>query len=466
MADPMAIADRLQAILGPSGLVPGPELAQRPAFPPYSCGSPLLVRPASTAELSAVLALCHETRTPVVVHGGRTGLVGGCTSGPGDLVVSTERLTAMAPVDVTGRTLEAGAGVTIAAAQAAAEDAGLLLAVDWGARGTATVGGGIATNAGGNQVFRYGMMREQVLGLEAVLADGTILSSMGRVIKNNAGPDPRQILIGSEGCFGVITRAVLRLRPRMPQRSTALVALQRFDCVPRLLDRLESGMDGRLTSFEAMWRGFHAPAARILARPPVDPQSPFVVLCEASGSDEAELSARMEGVLADLLGSGDISDAVIAGSERERADFWAIRDNVGVLFQLPNATLFDVSLPIAAMADYTADLEQSVRAAFGEVPFMLFGHLADQNLHIAFALPDDLASTHHRAEALVYDPLSRIPGASMSAEHGIGLLKRPWLGRTRTPEEIAIMRRLKAALDPAGILNPGLVVAQDVADGS
>ena len=250
----------LAGIVGPEGIVADAAVAALGAMPPYSCGADLLVRPATTEQLSRIMRLCHERGQRVVVHGGRSGLAGGCSSEPGDVIVSLERLNGL-DIDVAGRTATAGAGVIIQTLQEEARDRGLLFAVDWGGRGSATVGGAISTNAGGSQVLRYGMMRDQVLGLEVVLADGTILSSLSRVLKNNAGYDLKQWFIGSEGTLGIITRAVLRLRPLLPAGATALIAVEHYEALAPLLAQLEADLDGRLTSFEVMWRSFYERAA-------------------------------------------------------------------------------------------------------------------------------------------------------------------------------------------------------------
>ena len=447
------IAAELGRIAGAGAVIAGAEVGERIGMPPYRCGADLLVRPSTTEQLSAILHHCHAHGQPVVTHGGRSGFAGGCSSEAGDLIVSLERMNDLA-IDAAERIAVAGAGVVIERLQQAAREADLLFAVDWGGRGSATVGGAISTNAGGNQVLRYGMMREQVLGLEAVLADGTIVSSMSRVIKNNAGYDLKQLFIGSEGTLGIVTRAVLRLRPLPSARATALVALERFGTMASLLGRLEGGLDGRLTSFEAMWRSFHEAAAEILPAPLFEKSPPFMVLVEATGSDAAELEERLVSLLGDAIGDGLAADALIAKSESERSGWWAMRDNFRSLARLAPMAVFDVSVPNTEVPDYLAEVERALARDVGEARMAVFGHLGDQNLHL---IVGHGAAGKEAAEAAVYGALEG-RGGSMSAEHGVGLAKRDWLHVSRSPAEVSLMRQLKAGLDPKGILNPGRII--------
>lgn len=446
----------LAQIVGVDGIVANAAVAERAAMQPYRCGSDLLARPATTEQLSRIMRLCHQRGQPVVVHGGRSGLSGGCSSEPGDLIVSLERMTEL-EIDATGRTATAGAGVVIQTLQEEARAQDLLFAVDWGGRGSATVGGAVSTNAGGNQVMRYGMMREQVLGLEAVLADGTIVSSMSRVLKNNAGYDLKQLFIGSEGTLGIVTRAVLRLRPLLSACATTLIAVDRYEALAPLLARLEAGLDGRLTSFEVMWRSFYEGAAGALPKPPLATRHPYVVLAEARGADESELSERMVESLGTALQDGLVTNALVAKSESERADWWSIRDNFRGLLPLAPFTVFDVSVPTHAVPEYLAEVEAALMAEMGAAPIAVFGHLGDQNIHLIVGHGPDGERGKAIAEGAVYRALQG-RGGSMSAEHGVGSAKRDWLPVSRSPSEIELMRRMKACFDPKGILNPGRVI--------
>jgi FAD/FMN-containing dehydrogenase len=338
----------------------------------------------------------------------------------------------------------------------------LFLPLDLGARGSATIGGNISTNAGGNRVLRYGMTRDLVIGIEAVLADGTVISAMRPLMKNNTGYDLRQLFIGSEGTLGIVTRAILRLRPAPVSQDTAFVGVGSFDGVARLLRRLERRLGGAMSAFEVMWSDFHdlVTSAPARGRPPLAGRHPFYVLIESLGGEEAADAARFEAALAEALEDGDIEDAAIARSGAERAALWALRDDVGQTSRDGPIIAFDVSLPIATMEAYVDTVRAACVARWPDLtPPWVFGHLGDGNLHIlARIAPGADLADRHALEEIVYGPLQAI-GGSISAEHGVGLAKRDWLPLSRSAEEIALMARLKQALDPAGVLNPGKILA-------
>lgn len=455
------LIEDLRAALAPGGVLAGEEAAAYPRGPWTRLGEPLaILRPVSTLEVSTILKLAGAAGVAVVPWGGRTGLVDGCLA-DGALALSLERMAAIESIDATAGTMTVQAGCILQTACEAAEAAGLFLPLDLGARGSATIGGNISTNAGGNRVLRYGMMRDMVLGLEAVLADGTVIPAMRPLMKNNTGYDIRQLFIGSEGTLGVVTRAVLRLRPAPVSHDTAFVGVESFDGVARLLRRLERRLGGAMSAFEVMWADFHdlvtRPPAR--GRPPLSGPHRFYVLIESLGGDAAADAARFETALSEALEDGDIEDAAIARSGAERAAMWALRDDVGQTSRDGPIIAFDVSLPIAAMEAYV----DRVRAAYTDrwpdlgTPWV-FGHLGDGNLHILVRIPSGAGlAERHAIEEMVYGPLPAV-GGSISAEHGIGLAKRDWLSLSRSPEEIALMARLKHALDPAGLLNPGKIL--------
>jgi FAD/FMN-containing dehydrogenase len=450
----------LRAIVGDSGMLEGAAVRERAAVVFHGhIEAELLVRPRSTEQIAAVLRLCHARGQSIVAHGGLTGLVQGADAGPGDVVLSLEAMNAIERVDVPGRTLRAQAGAKLGEVQRAAEEHGLVFPLDLGARDSATVGGNIATNAGGLRVLRYGMMRSLVLGIEAVLADGTVLTSLNRMLKNNAGYDLKQLFIGSEGTLGIVTRAELRLVSRTRSQETLLAALPSFDALADLLDRLDAGLGGQLAAFEALWGNYYdyntAPPATNGA--PLARGAPFYAIAETLGGDPEADRARLEAVLGEALEAGTLSDVTLANSESERRAIWAIREDVWQVKNIAPLLTFDVSLPIENMRDYAHEVGESVRAFAGENRCFVFGHMADGNLHIVVAAGDD-AVTRRKVEDIVYRPLSGI-GGSVSAEHGIGLEKRAYLPWSRTPAEISIMRLLKNALDPKGILNPGKVFA-------
>jgi len=458
------LIEEIRRIVGPNGLLVGADVAARSdTWPPLGgCRAAAIVRPASSAEVAAVLRLCRQAAQGVVTHGGLTGLVGGGKAGPQDLVLSLERMNRMEPVDRVNRTITVEAGVPLQKVQEAAEEAGLLFPLDLGARGSATIGGNIATNAGGNGVVRYGMMREQVLGLEAVLADGTVISSMNNVIKNNTGYDLKQLFIGSEGTLGIVTRAVLRLRPRPRSINTALVAIEDFDKLGAFLAQADTALGGTMSAFEVLWNDFWVlmTGADSKHGQPLGSRHAFYVLLESSGGDQKADQQRFEEALHEAFESELIVDALIAQSGRQRADMWAIRDDVETLLQkLYPPKVFDVSLAIPLMADYVEEVRTQLAGLSPPVRLVTFGHLGDGNIHLVM----NAASSPERieeVERIVYEALGR-RGGVISAEHGIGLEKRAYLCQSRSAEEIALMKQLKQALDPANILNPGKILATD-----
>jgi len=457
----MNLINDLRAIVGADGVLDADEVAGRQAgiWRRDRLVARALVRPSSTEDVAAVLRYCHAHRQPVVTHGGLTGLVHGADAAPDQLILSLERMRAIERVDPVQRVAVAQAGVTLQAVQEAAEAHGLSFPLDLGGRGSATIGGNASTNAGGNRVIRYGMTRDMVLGLEAVLADGTVVSSLNSLIKNNAGYDLKQLFIGTEGTLGVITRLVLRLREKPTTTNMAFAAFDGFDRIPAFLKHMDRRLGGTLSAFEVMWRSFYllvtTPPAR--GKPPVGQDHPYYALVESQGSDRELDTRRFNAAMETALDEGLIVDAAIAQSDADCHDFWSLRDDVGQIMVQGTPAIFDVSLPIAEMERFTRDLDTAMTAAIGAHRLYIFGHLGDGNLHLAVPTSAaDHAALRPKIEEAVYRGLAAFRG-SVSAEHGIGLEKKPWLSISRTPEEIALMRTIKAALDPLGLLNPGKV---------
>jgi len=455
------LLDRLKAALGPGGVLEGAE-AEEKSFGWSRLGKPLAVlRPSSTEQVSTIMRLCHAARQPVVAWGGKTGLVEGGNA-DGALALLMERMNKVLDVDAVGATMTVESGCVLQSACEAADAHGLLLPLDLGSRGSCTVGGNISTNAGGNRVIRYGMMRDMVLGVEAVLADGTVISSLNHLIKNNTGYDLKQLFIGSEGTLGIVTKAVLRLRPKPASQNTAFVAVDDFASLPKLLRRVERGLGGTLSAFEVMWDSFYRLVTTEPAKgkPPIPYGHPHYVLIEAMGGDQEADEARFEQVLEGAFEAGEIADAVIAKSQAERDAMWGLRDDVMQFARIAPVFNFDVSLPIVHMESLVSEVRGKVFARWPEAKLMIFGHMGDGNLHFCAGVGDASPEVHHEVEDIIYGGV-QARGGAVSAEHGIGLEKKAYLSWSRSPAELGLMAAMKRALDPHNILNPGKIFTLD-----
>ena len=436
--------------------------------------------------------MCHEAGQTVVTHGGVTGLVDGNRSNEHDIIVSLERQSAIEHIDPTGRTITVQAGAKLQVVQEKAAESGLQFGLDLGARGTCTIGGNVSTNAGGLSVLRYGMTREQVLGLEVVLADGTIISSMNAMMKNNAGYDLKQLFIGSEGTLGIITRVVLRLRAPTPHVETALLAFDNFASITATLQSLDSAFNGTLDAFEVLWQPFYRlntdPDRSDTVTAPLSRDYPLYAIVERRSADKQgtekqdSVDSVFEPALAQLMEEGALVDAVIAKSAQEAASIWHIREHIDIALEPDPVFTYDVSLPIATMEDYVSRLTTELETMWPEVTLYVYGHLADGNLHILISPPETDSSTktaedtdsahtsinkatyveklHKLCNKLVYTPLQSI-GGSISAEHGIGLYKKEYLPLSRNTAELTLMKTLKRTLDPKAILNRGKIFDLD-----
>ena len=455
------IIGSLTTALGADAVLTGEAVTSRSAGiwgPGRQLDARVLVRPVDSAGVSRVLAICHERNQPVVVHGGLTGVVDGAWAREGDVVLSTERLNRIEDIDPAGATMTVQAGVPLQIIQDKAAEHELMFPLDLGARGTATIGGNAATNAGGNRVIRYGMVRSMILGLEAVLADGTIVTSMNRMLKNNAGYDLKQLFIGTEGTLGVVTRLVLQLVQPPRSQDTALVAMSEFSQVTSFLRHMDASLGGTLSAYEVLWQDFYSlvTGQHQDRQPPLPIEYPYFALVEALGSDQQQDSDRFQHVLAGALDRKLVEDAVVAKSQAERNAIWAIRDDVVQLLELKPIFLFDVSLPITHAEAYVQGVRDKLTATWPDQQLFVFGHLGDGNIHLAVSAGPTDGSAREAVEQIVYEPLKDLHG-SISGEHGIGLEKKPYLSWCRSDDEIRLMRALKASLDPKGILNPGKI---------
>ncbi len=415
--------------------------------------------PKSTEEVSRILKLCSDMKYPVVPSGGRTGLAGGAMATKRELVLSLKRMSKIGAVDLASRTVQVEAGAITEAIHTACEPFGLTWPVDFASKGSSCVGGNIATNAGGVNVIRYGLTRNWVLGLTVVLPNGEILELNGALEKNNTGLDLRQLFIGSEGTLGIITGATLKLSPLPGESDVFLFALQDLPSVLRLFRKVrESGLT--LNAYEFFTDRCHARVLKNLGlRLPFSTHSSHYVLIDL---EKPENDEALEKALEEWLGIEGVLDGTLAQSSTERNQFWMLREGISESLAstgLPHKN--DISLPIAALEGFCEEFEKLITARYPDWEICNFGHIGDGNLHVNIMKPDSLSLTDFRAKTSVVDHdvftlLKKYKG-SISAEHGIGLLKKDYLSYSRSPEELALFKGIKAAFDPNGILNPGKV---------
>jgi FAD/FMN-containing dehydrogenase len=460
----------LEAIVGPAHVLTDPFGMASFLSEPRELfrGSALcVVRPGSTQEVAAVAKLCAETGTPIVPQGGNTGLVGGQTpdqSGAA-IVLSLQRMRALRDLDLSTNTMTAEAGMVLAAAHAEADRAGRLFPLSLASEGSCTIGGNLATNAGGVNVIGYGNARDLVLGLEVVLADGRIYAGLSKLRKDNTGYDLKDLFVGSEGTLGIITAAVLKLFPKPRAVETAFAGLASPDAAVALLDLARDRAGGEITAFELIPRiGLDFVLAHLAgARDPLAGRHDWYALLELASQNADGLSERMLALLSDAAERGLIADATVAASEGQRADFWRLRENLSEAQRFEGGSIkHDVSVAIADVPAFLDDVARAVAAAAPGARLVAFGHLGDGNIHCNVSQPvgADKAAFLARWDeinALVHGIVVRC-GGSISAEHGIGQLKRGLLPAIKDPVAMALMRALKRTLDPQGILNPGKVL--------
>ncbi|MCW5660264.1 MAG: FAD-binding oxidoreductase [Burkholderiaceae bacterium] len=432
-----------------------------------------VVQPDSTADVAAVVRWCVNQRVAIVTQGGNTGLSGGATPAQGGraVMLSTARLNRVRAIDPVGQTLTAEAGVTLQQVQDAARDAGRLFPLSLAAQGTCTIGGNLATNAGGVQVLRYGNARELCLGLEVVTASGDVWDGLRALRKDNTGYDLRDLFIGSEGTLGIITAAVLKLFPQPASQVAAFVAVPSPGAALQMLAQAQAQLGPTLTAFELLSETClqlveqHVPAARR----PLAEAAPWYVLLEVSDlRDEAQARAQIESVLQVALEAGHASDAAISASVAQFRSLWALREDVSESQGAAGPTIkHDIALPIARIPGFIADTDAAIAHHFPEVRMVVFGHLGDGNLHYNVSpasrgMPTaDFVALEGPLNRLVHDAV-HAAGGSISAEHGLGVLRRDESARYKSTVELQLMRRIKHALDPFDLMNPGKLLAPEV----
>lgn len=455
--------EKLAARLGPKGFATdaatlAPHLVEWRGR--YSGQTPFLATPASTEEVADVVRLCAAAGAAITPQGGNTGLVGGQIP-HGEVLLSLKRMNRIRAIDALDDALTAEAGVVLTTVQDAAAEAGRLFPLSLASQGSATIGGLLSTNAGGVHVVRYGMMRDLVLGVEAVLADGRVLSGLKTLRKDNTGYDLKQLFIGAEGTLGIITAASLKLFPRPAEHLVAVCAVETPDHALKLLHRAKAGT-GALAAFELMNRlSVDVTVKNVPGMRDPFQGAPYLTLIEFESAAPSGLRAAVEGVLADGISAGEAHDAVIAESETQARAFWSLRENISAGHRPEGAQVnHDISVPVSAVPRFLASGADAISAACAGARIVAFGHMGDGNIHYSVMQPLGADPDAFPGQELS-DLVNRIAvdlGGSISAEHGIGVSRRDDFVRFKDPQAIEVMRAVKAALDPNRVMNPRALI--------
>jgi FAD/FMN-containing dehydrogenase len=419
-----------------------------------------LLLPRTTDEVSSIVKICNDNNQEIIVHGGLTNLVGSTISSKTQVVISLEKMNRVIEVDESAKTITCESGVIIEDIINTVKDKNLLLPLNFGARGSAQIGGAVSTNAGGLRVFKYGMTRNLVLGIEAVLPDGTVISSLKKLMKDNSGYDLKQLFIGSEGTLGIVTKVVLRLYRLPKTRYTSLAVSNNYQDVLNLLKIMEDKISSNLTGYELLWNDTYKQmiSDKTLYNKYLPDNYKYYVFIEYMGGDFENDYNLFESIILDCINKGVIDDAVIGKDEKEQVNIWGIREDVAVLAdERKFDQQFDISIPVPLIGEIIDKISKELKDCEGVKTIFPFGHVADGNIHFIIGKDSDDNDLKSKINDIIYNNTQQVNG-SISAEHGIGLDKKKYLIKSRSEDEIELMRLLKKSIDPKNILNPGRVI--------
>jgi len=457
------IINLFEEILDTSYILSGDELKSRFYHiwkTDISLESLCLLLPKSSEEISAIVKICNDNNQEIIVHGGLTNLVGSTISNRSQVVISLERMNKIIEIDEQGKTITCESGAIIEDIINAVKDKDLLLPLNFGARGSAQIGGAVSTNAGGLRVFKYGMTRNLVMGIEAILPDGTIISSLKKLMKDNSGYDLKQLFIGSEGTLGIVTKVVLRLYRLPKTRYTSLAVTNNYQNVLDLLKIMEDKISSSLTGFELLWNETYKKMVddKTLYNMYLPDNFKYYVFIEYMGGDFENDYNNFESVVLDCIDKGLIDDAVIGKDDKEQVNIWGIREDVAVLAdEREFDQQFDISIPVALIGEVIDKISKELKDCEGVKTIYPFGHVADGNIHFIIGKDSDNDDLKSKINDIIYNNTKLVDG-SISAEHGIGLDKKKYLIKSRSEDEIELMRLIKKSIDPKNILNPGRVI--------
>jgi FAD/FMN-containing dehydrogenase len=419
-----------------------------------------LLLPRTTDEVSSIVKICNDNNQEIIVHGGLTNLVGSTISSKTQVVISLEKMNRVIEVDESAKTITCESGVIIEDIINTVKDKNLLLPLNFGARGSAQIGGAVSTNAGGLRVFKYGMTRNLVMGIEAVLPDGTVISSLKKLMKDNSGYDLKQLFIGSEGTLGIVTKVVLRLYRLPKTRYTSLAVSNNYQDVLNLLKIMEDKISSNLTGYELLWNDTYKQMVsdKTLYNKYLPDNYKYYVFIEYMGGDFENDYNLFESIILDCINKGVIDDAVIGKDDKEQVNIWGIREDVAVLAdERKFDQQFDISIPVPLIGEIIDKISKELKDCEGVKTIFPFGHVADGNIHFIIGKDSDDNDLKSQINDIIYNNTQQVNG-SISAEHGIGLDKKKYLIKSRSEDEIELMRLLKKSIDPKNILNPGRVI--------